>query len=329
MNANLTPSKHKLDQLSQAASSATDNTIDAAITSLECSPSKYQVALSFAGEERSYAEQVAKHLKKRGIAVFYDDFEKANLWGKNLTEVLYEIYASSSAYVVMFISKSYVEKVWPSHERNSALSRMVKEKDKEYILPVRFDNSLVPGLPNDIHYLPANKHTEAELATLIEEKIGIKPNQHKASNIPPLQMDSCTGEVVFNYSNHNGCYMIGRGKWEFETKWSKASNTSIHIYNDPPSIRGVAIAREASLFSQVIDDKGLDFTSRARTVNVGQIVVLQNSNKFYAVLQILKVKDDTRGDDCDELHFQYAIQTDGSCNFASITEKGRVKPSKI
>ncbi|MCY4302669.1 MAG: hypothetical protein OXC68_13160 [Aestuariivita sp.] len=167
--------------------------------------------------------------------------------------------------------------------------------------------------------MSAENCTEAELAACIAEKIGIKPDQHKASDIPPLQMDSRTGEIVFNYSNHNGRYMIGRGQWKFETEWSKASNTFIHIYNNPPSIRGMAIAREATLFSQVIDEKGLDFTSRARTVNVGQIVVLQNSNGFYAVLQILEIKDDTRGDNCDELHFQYAIQTNGSCDFSEFS----------
>ena len=186
---------------------------------------------------------------------------------------------------------------------------MVKEKDKEYILPVRFDDSLVSGLPDTIIHLTASNYHAAELATLIAEKIGIKPNQYKVSDIPAPQMDSCTGKVIFDYSSHNGRYMIGQGRWEFETEWTKSDNTSIYIYNDPPSIHGVAIARKATLFSQVIDNQGLDFTSRCQTVNVGQIVVLQNSNGFYAVLQILEIKDDNRGDDCDELHFQYAIQT--------------------
>ena len=76
----------------------------------------------------------------------------------------------------MFISKSYVEKVWTNHERQAALSRMVKEKDKEYILPVRFDDSLVPGLPYTISHLTASDYHAAELAILIAEKIGIKPS---------------------------------------------------------------------------------------------------------------------------------------------------------
>ena len=45
---------------------------------------EYDVALSFAGENRAYVEAVANSLKNRGISVFYDLFEEANLWGKNL-----------------------------------------------------------------------------------------------------------------------------------------------------------------------------------------------------------------------------------------------------
>ncbi len=36
----------------------------------------YQVALSFAGEQRWYVEEVAKGLKACGVSVFYDRFER-------------------------------------------------------------------------------------------------------------------------------------------------------------------------------------------------------------------------------------------------------------
>lgn len=45
---------------------------------------KYDIALSFAGENREYVDKVAKLLKDKGISVFYDLFEKANMWGKDL-----------------------------------------------------------------------------------------------------------------------------------------------------------------------------------------------------------------------------------------------------
>ena len=84
---------------------------------------KYEVALSFAGEDRSYVEEVARHLEERAIAVFYDRFEKVRLWGKSGTEELHDAFARQSAYVVMFISRAYVEKAWPRLEKRSALSR--------------------------------------------------------------------------------------------------------------------------------------------------------------------------------------------------------------
>ena len=47
------------------------------------SEQEYQVALSFAGEQRSYVEEVARHLQEKAIGVFYDGFEKVRLWGTN------------------------------------------------------------------------------------------------------------------------------------------------------------------------------------------------------------------------------------------------------
>lgn len=70
----------------------------------------YDVALSFAGEDRGYVDEVASYLKNQGVLVFYDQYEKADLWGKNLYDHLAEIYSARSKYVVMFISKHYVKR---------------------------------------------------------------------------------------------------------------------------------------------------------------------------------------------------------------------------
>ena len=43
---------------------------------------KYDVALSFAGEDRLHAKELARLLKSGGYRVFYDDYEKPRLWGK-------------------------------------------------------------------------------------------------------------------------------------------------------------------------------------------------------------------------------------------------------
>ena len=45
---------------------------------------EFDIALSFAGEDRSWAEKLATLLKARGVRVFYDEFFQSTLWGKNL-----------------------------------------------------------------------------------------------------------------------------------------------------------------------------------------------------------------------------------------------------
>ena len=278
----------------------------------------YDVALSFAGEQRDYVEEVKRALKSRGIKVFYDDSEKVELWGKNLIEKLHRVYQYDAQLAVMFISKEYVEKAWPRHERRSMLNRALSEP-KEYILPVRFDDTKVPGLPEDVSYLQAEDHTPAELAILIAAKLGIKPFEGKASNVPPPRTTSFAGEVVFDYSNHDGHYIIGRRELEFETMWSKASDISIHVYNDPPSINGIALGhREWKSIDQVVDAQTLDYTSRCRTPSIGQIVVFRNTHGFYAAVQVLNIQDDSRGADHDELRFRYIIQPDGSDDFTVL-----------
>lgn len=279
----------------------------------------HQVALSFAGEERDYVEEIAQHLAARSIDVFYDGFQRTWLWGRDGVETFHKVFAETSSFVVMFVSAAYVAKPWTRHERKSALSRMLRE-ESEYVLPVRFDDTSVPGLPDSVLYLKANDYTPAQLAAMIAKKMGVDPYSGKASDVPPPRMTSPVGEVVFDYSNFNGRYTIGSGTAEFETKWTKASNDAIYIDNDPDSINGVALDRSASSIHEVTEGASLNYTSRTRTPCLGQIVVLRNRNGFYAAIQILDVKDDTRGHDSDQLRFRYAIQSDGSDNFEHFAE---------
>lgn len=130
----------------------------------------YDVAFSFAGEDRGYVQRVAEALKAAGVSVFYDRFEEASLWGKDLYTHLSEIYAKRARYTVMFISKHYADKVWTSHERESAQARALQE-NSEYILPARFDDSPVPGLPSTVGYLTLNGRVPEDLADLIVAKL--------------------------------------------------------------------------------------------------------------------------------------------------------------
>lgn len=45
---------------------------------------RYDVALSFADEDRPYVDRVAAYLRAHNVKLFYDRYEEVALWGKNL-----------------------------------------------------------------------------------------------------------------------------------------------------------------------------------------------------------------------------------------------------
>ncbi len=131
---------------------------------------EYDVCLSFADEQRQYVQQIAEGLRARGVKVFYDGYERATLWGKDLNEHLDRIYRRSARYCIIFASKEYADKVWTNHERRSAQARALREKS-EYILPARFDDTEIPGLRDTVAYVDLRTTSAAELLDLIAEKI--------------------------------------------------------------------------------------------------------------------------------------------------------------
>ncbi|MCL4535525.1 MAG: TIR domain-containing protein [Bacteroidetes bacterium] len=133
---------------------------------------QYDVALSFAGEDREYVETVASILTRQGIRLFYDHYEQATLWGKDLYAHLQNVYQKQSHFTVMFVSEHYARKVWTNHERRSAQARAFSES-QEYILPARFDDTEIPGLLPTIGYIDLRETSPDELANLIIEKLGL------------------------------------------------------------------------------------------------------------------------------------------------------------
>ena len=131
---------------------------------------KYDIALSFAGEQRSHVGQVAEQLRRQGIRVFYDDFEQAGLWGKDLYEHFHWVYQRAARYCVLFISADYAHKAWPTHERRSAYERALHDSDT-YVLPARFDDTELPGLRTTTGYVDLRTTTPRELGTLIIERL--------------------------------------------------------------------------------------------------------------------------------------------------------------
>jgi hypothetical protein len=144
---------------------------------------QFDVALSFAGEDREYVNTIADQLRQHGVRVFYDRYEQATLWGKDLYEHLDHVYQRAARFCVLFVSEHYARKVWTNHERKSAQSRALHE-NQEYILPVRFDDTEIPGLRSTVGYIDARSTTSDELVTLILHKV-----QRPSDKVPAIVSD--------------------------------------------------------------------------------------------------------------------------------------------
>ncbi|MBK6409666.1 MAG: hypothetical protein IPF78_08205 [Flavobacteriales bacterium] len=126
------------------------------------------------------------------------------------------------------------------------------------------------------------------------------------------------GMATFNPLNNDGLFTVGHGEYLFELKFSQANRGVLHVYNDPPTIQTVSIAEDHSHFSEVIDASVFDTSSRSRQLRVNGLVVLQNSNGYYAVVKLVAALDKSKGDALDEATIEYRIQDDGSSSFTEM-----------
>jgi hypothetical protein len=132
----------------------------------------YDIAVSFAGEQREYVERTVTAAKALGLRVFYDLDEMVDLWGKNVLVEQRRIYRSRARFVVPFISADYLAKPYPRDEFDAAMMTAVRHGD-EYILPVLMGEVVVPPelLNPHVVYLKSDNHTPHQLATRLKSKV--------------------------------------------------------------------------------------------------------------------------------------------------------------
>lgn len=131
----------------------------------------FDIAVSFAGEDRELVEDVVRDLKQSGFTVFYDEDFAYEMWGEDLVEYFSDIYERRARFAILFVSADYARKPWTNHERRSALARAL-EQGSTYVLPVRVDGTKLPGLRPTVGYLDADRHGASGIAAAIRAKLG-------------------------------------------------------------------------------------------------------------------------------------------------------------
>jgi hypothetical protein len=150
----------------------------------ETTPSafEYDIAVSFAREDKAVAEELISLLAAKDLRVFHDEYTGSDLWGKDVLDHLVNLYARKACYCVLLISGHYPLKTWTQAERSSATERALREA-KEYILPVRLDDTDMPGMVDAEGALDLREHSVEKIASLLEGKLA----QTKPQSGPPAR----------------------------------------------------------------------------------------------------------------------------------------------
>ena len=86
--------------------------------------SRYDFALSFAGEMRELAESLFASLEDMEFEVFYDRNEQHRILGQDIDEYLRPIYESEASFVLAVISPEYPNRVWTRIESDYFKERL-------------------------------------------------------------------------------------------------------------------------------------------------------------------------------------------------------------
>ena len=167
---------------------------------------EYDVALSYAEEDLGYATDLAKALRGQSVKVFFDKHEKSTLWGKNLYTYLSDLYQNRARFCVMLLSRHYSAKLWTNLQREASQARAFRENE-EYILPVRLDDTEIPGILETASYLSWPPETAETIADAIIEKLGKEPQvplhqagQERPKDGPINLIDCYEAVALFDYS---------------------------------------------------------------------------------------------------------------------------------
>ena len=132
----------------------------------------YDVAVSFSGKDRQYADKLRAQLKRNDIAVFDDKAEQAKLWGTNLQHHLRELYSVRARYCIVLVSENYITSSWTKLELDAALEAEFNRR-QPCVLPIRLDDTELSELPRVKGFLDAREDSIERIVSLVKEKLAV------------------------------------------------------------------------------------------------------------------------------------------------------------
>src|SRR5207244_1637306 len=125
---------------------------------------RFDVALSFPGEHRTYVERVAVNLEDvlGPNSVFYDNFYRSQLARPSLDTMLQNLYAKQSGLIVVFLGADYQRKDWCGLEFR-AIREKIMAREHERVMLVRMDDGDVDGIFRTDGYIDGRNDSSSEV----------------------------------------------------------------------------------------------------------------------------------------------------------------------
>lgn len=130
---------------------------------------EWDIAISFAGENRTLADFVDQQLRDLDISVFYDRNYEDNYLGGLWSQQFSDIFVAKSRLVVAILDKYHREKVWPTFERDCFAVRVQQGE----VIPIMLDDTVFPGIPKDLVsiYFDFEGDVEAQKDAIIDQVV--------------------------------------------------------------------------------------------------------------------------------------------------------------
>jgi hypothetical protein len=235
---------------------------------------KFKVAVSYASPDRDYVEAVVNALKGRGVSVFYAPDEQADIIGRNLIDYLHDVYLTQARYCLVFVSKSYLSSKWTSRvERQAAQERSLAEEDR-YIIPVRLDDSALPGLPSttaDIRNATPSQVADLAISILIRDEPVAAAISHPRGT--PALILIATSFTEFDEET------LRRSFRPFKTR--SANKTDLPVELRLPAF----LLKTIAAFENLIDSKAIDAYDRETRESFVRFVERIRSEVFASMLR--------------------------------------------
>lgn len=197
---------------------------------------KYDVVVSFAGEDRQYVKKLVGLLKQRGLKVFYDENFQASLWGADLSKTFARIYYEEALFCISVISKAYRDKPWTNYEMKYIRDRQFSKEN--YLLPLVLEDVEIPGIRLTDGKIYAKDYPMSYIADMVLEKVEhAKKTNNNNEEFENLQVEHPIMTIVDEYGEEEVVEVLlsfefkdNKNEYVIYTKGERDESNNITVY---------------------------------------------------------------------------------------------------